>query len=183
MKLNTKNGFLLLVVLAAAFSRLIPHAPNVTPIGALALFGAAYFSRKSLALLVPALAIFLSSLVINNVVYQPESFMWMDINFPAQILAFGLIGMMAFFSLKKINVKSVAMGSISASLIFFVVTNFSTWLTDSMYPMNFSGLMLCYEMAIPFFWNTLAGDLVYVTVLFGGYELVSRQVPALTQTA
>jgi len=81
--------------------------------------------------------------------------------------------------MKKINVKSVAMGSISASLIFFVVTNFSTWLTDAMYPMNFSGLMLCYEMAIPFFWNTLAGDLVYVTVLFGGYELVSRQVPAL----
>ncbi len=179
MKLNTKNGFLLLVVLAAAFSRLIPHAPNVTPIGALALFGAAYFSRKSLALVVPAISIFLSSLVINNVIYQPESFMWMDINFPAQILAFGLIGMMAFFSLKKINVKSVATSSISASLIFFVVTNFSTWLTDGMYPMTLSGLITCYEMAIPFFWNTLAGDLVYVSILFGGYELVRRQVPAL----
>jgi len=179
MKLNTKNGFLLLVVLAAAFSRLIPHAPNVTPIGALALFGAAYFSRKSLALLVPALAIFLSSLVINNVVYQPESFMWMDVNFPAQILAFGLIGMMAFFSLKKINIKSLATSGISASLIFFVVTNFSVWITEGMYPMTFAGLLTCYEMAIPFFWNTLAGDLVYVTVLFGGYELVSRQVPAL----
>jgi hypothetical protein len=41
MKVNIKNGILVLVVLAAAFSRLIPHPANVTPIGALALFGAA----------------------------------------------------------------------------------------------------------------------------------------------
>lgn len=179
MKLTLKNGILITVVLAAAFSRIIPHPMNVTPLGALALFGAAYFNRKSLALVVPAVALFLSSLFLNNLVYNADSFVWFDVNFPAQIIAFSLIGIMGMSTLKQVKVKSVLFSSISASLIFFIISNFSTWMTDGMYEMSFSGLMLCYEMAIPFFWNTLLGDMFYVSLMFGAYELVRRQVPAM----
>lgn len=179
MKVNIKNGILVLVVLAAAFSRLIPHPHNFTPIGAVALFGAAYFSNRFIAFLVPALAIFLSSLVINNVVYQADSFVWFYADFPAQILAFGLVTLMGFGLLKQIKVKNVLLASLSASLILFIITNFSAWLTTGMYQQTFSGLMLCYEMAIPFFSNSVIGDLVYCGILFGGYEWVRGQVPAL----
>ena len=41
-----------------------------------------------------------------------------------------------------------------------------------MYPKTVEGLMTCYAAGIPFFWNTVAGDLFYVAVLFGAYEFV-----------
>ncbi len=181
MKVNIKTGILVLVVLAAAFSRLIPHPTNFTPIGALALFGAAYFSNRFIAFLIPALAIFLSSLVINNVVYQPESFVWFYEDFPGQILAFGLITLLGLGLLKQVKVKNVLLSSLAASIILFVITNFSAWLTTGMYPQTWSGLVQCYTMAIPFFGNTILGDLVYCGVLFGGYEWARRQVPALAR--
>ncbi|MDX5320241.1 MAG: hypothetical protein LPK45_04100 [Bacteroidota bacterium] len=180
MKLTSKNGVLILLVLAAAFSRLIPHAPNVTPLGAIALFGAAYFSRKWMAFLVPALAMFISSLYINNVVFTADSFVWFDVNFPAQVLSFALIGWMGMSTLKEVKGKSLLFSSISASLIFFIVSNFSTWLTDGMYPMTAGGLITCYEMAIPYFWNTLLGDAFYTGVIFGAFALIRRQVPTLS---
>ncbi len=68
-KINLRFGVLFLIVISAAFSRLLPHPPNFTPIGAMALFGAAYFSKKHIALILPIIAMFLSDLVINNVVY------------------------------------------------------------------------------------------------------------------
>ncbi len=179
MKLNIKSSILILTILAAAFSRLIPHAPNFTPIGAVALFGAAYFSRKYLAFLVPAVSIFISSLVINNVMFHPESFVWFDYNFISQILGFALISLMGMYTLKQVKFRNVLFSSISASLIFFVVSNFGDWMSGMMYPQTLEGLALCYRNAIPFFWNTLAGDLVYCGILFGGFELVRRNVPAL----
>ncbi|MHB1277581.1 MAG: DUF6580 family putative transport protein [Bacteroidia bacterium] len=181
MKVNIKNGILVLVVLAAAFSRLIPHPTNFTPIGAIALFGAAYFSNRLIAFLIPALAIFLSSLVINNAVYQPESFVWFYEDFPAQILAFGLITLLGLGLLKQVKVKNVLLSSLAASILLFVITNFSAWLTTGMYEQTWSGLVQCYTMAIPFFGNTILGDLVYCGVLFGGYEWARRQVPALAR--
>ena len=55
----------------------------------------------------------------------------------------------------------------SASVLFFVTTNFATWAEGQLYPMTWSGLATCYVMAIPFFWNTLAADLLGTCVLFG----------------
>jgi hypothetical protein len=48
-----------------------------------------------------------------------------------------------------------------------------------MYPRNFGGLTACYVAAIPFYWNTLASDVFYVAVLFGGFELVKKYAPHL----
>ena len=44
------------------------------------------------------------------------------------------------------------------------------WLSDPDYPLNLEGLIVCYEMAIPFFRSTVAGDLVYSGALFGLME-------------
>jgi len=50
------------------------------------------------------------------------------------------------------------------------VSNFGTWLSGTLYPMSLTGLTECFIMAIPFYGNTLLGDLFYVAVLFGIYE-------------
>ncbi len=169
------------LILAAAVSRLIPHPYNFAPIGAMSLFGAAYFSDKKFSFILPLLAMFLSDLLINNILYAsyyqgftiftPGAF-WVY----APIAAIVLIGI---FILKKVSFPRVLLGSLSASVIFFVISNFGVWLSDPDYPLNFSGLVLCYEMAIPFFQNTVFGDLVYSAVLFGGFEFAKSRIPEL----
>ena len=66
-----------------------------------------------------------------------------------------------------------------SSLLFFVLTNFGVWLVNGYYPHTVAGLAACYVAAIPFFQNSIAGDLFYTALLFGGFALLQRGVPAL----
>lgn len=163
-------GFFALLVLFAAFSRLIPHPNNFTPIGGLALFGAAYFGRKYWALLLPLLALYVSSLVLDNTVYAQwyDGFVWFSN--PYVYLAFGLIALFGLGMLRKISTLRVLGGALGASAIFFLVSNFGAWLGNPMYTQDLSGLLTAYAAGIPFLQNTILGDLVYTGFLFGAYQ-------------
>lgn len=184
-KLNLKFGILALMVLLAAFSRLMPHPPNFTPVGAMALFGAAYFSRKYLALIVPFLALWMSDLVLNNVVYAkmyPEyyqGFTWFGNVWV--YASFALIVGLGYLALRKVKPAQLLGTSIVASLLFFLLTNFGVWASSlgTIYTKDITGLMACYAAGIPFFWNTLLGDLFYVAVMFGSFEFVKSRYPQL----
>lgn len=97
--------------------------------------------------------------------------------------SFFLISIMGLVLLQKVRVGAVLGAGVLASILFFLITNFSVWLGSTTYPQNIAGLMLCYEAGIPFFGNTLAGDLFYCAVLFGGFEWAQRRVPALSRSA
>jgi hypothetical protein len=153
------------------------------------LFGAAHFSRKYLAVLIPFVSLWISDLLLNNLVYAQmypeqygEQFVWFGGNAPYVYGAFALIIGMGFLLLRRVKASNLLGASVLASVIFFLVTNAGFWIISPNTAKNFAGLMAAYTAGIPFFWNTLLGDLFYVGVLFGGYELVKRQVPAL-QTA
>lgn len=180
-KINIRFGVLCLLILLAAFSRLLPHPSNFAPIGAMALFGAAYFSQRYLAFLIPIISMWLSDLVLNNVVYGQyfDHFVWFYQGFYFTYGAFILIGLMGFLLLKKVKIQTLLIGSLSASILFFLVSNFGVWFSGTMYPKDLNGLMACYTAAIPFFKNTLMGDLVYCGVLFGAFELAQARIPAL----
>ncbi|MCB9080673.1 MAG: hypothetical protein H6555_03070 [Lewinellaceae bacterium] len=179
---NWGLGFLLSVLCLAAFSRLLPHPPNFTPVGAISLFGAAYFSRKYLAILLPILALWLSDLVLNNVVYAqqfPEfypGFTWFGV--PTVYLGFVLIVGLGWALLSRITAGKLLVASLAASVLFFLVTNAGAWWADPIYPKNAGGLVAAYTAGIPFFWNTLLGDLLYTGVLFGITEFTFRRFPA-----
>ncbi|HCD50818.1 MAG TPA: hypothetical protein DEQ34_00120 [Balneolaceae bacterium] len=179
--MNKRFLFLSGLILAAAISRLIPHPYNFAPIGAMSIFGAAYFTDKKFAFLLPILGLFISDLLINNILYSGyySSFTLFTPGFGWTYGAMMLIVIAGFFIMKKVNVTRVIGGALSASLIFFIVSNFGVWLSDPDYPLTFSGLILCYDMAIPFFHNTVLGDLVYAGALFGSFELAKQNVPAL----
>jgi hypothetical protein len=176
-KIDIRTGLLFGIVLIAALSRLIPHYPNVTPISGMALFGAAYFSRKWMAALIPFAALWLSDLILNNTIYASYSEGFSLFGSPWVYLAFGLIVVMGWLGLKKISLPRVIGVSVSASLLFFLITNFGSWL--AFYPNTVEGLIACYGAAIPFLRNTILGDLFYVTVLFGAFELVQLYWPKL----
>ena len=171
------------ILLAAALTRLLPHPMNFAPLGAMSLFGAAYMKDKKFAFILPMLAFYLSDLVINNVMYGSyyngftlftPGFAWVY----GSIFAIVLVGILL---LKKITPARAIGGSLLASVLFFAISNFGVWLSDPDYPLNVTGLILCYEMAIPFFKNTLMGDLAYVAVMFGTFEFAKAKVPALQQ--
>lgn len=181
LKVNLRIGILILMIVAAALSRLLPHPFNFTPIGAMALFGAAYFSDKRLAFIVPFLAMWLSDLWLNNVTYpSANGFQWTG---NAWVYgSFALIALLGFGLLRRVKVAAVLGTSLLASILFFLITNFSVWLGSTGYPQNMTGLLACYGAGIPFFWNTIAGDLFYCAVLFGGFEWAQNRLPVLQRT-
>ena len=184
-KINIRFGVLSLIVLLAAFSRLIPHPPNFAPIGAMSLFGAAYFSRKYLAFVVPIVAMWLSDLLLNNVIYGQyfDHFVWFYNGFYWTYAAFIFIGLIGFGLLKKVRPANLLIASLSASVVFFLVSNFGVWASGTMYPNTFSGLMSCYAAGLPFLKNTLIGDLAYSGALFGIFEVIQYKVPVLQSSA
>ncbi len=166
MKIRTTTviGFVLL----AAVSRLLPHPPNVAPIMAMALFGGAYFSDRRLAFLLPLAAMLLSDLVIG---------------LHSQLLpvyaAFALIVLVGRGLQSRRTFAGIAGTTLLGSVLFFVITNFGVWALDQIYPKTWGGLAACYVAAIPFFRNALTGDILYSALLFGGFELLARRVPAI----
>jgi len=154
--------FPVLVVLAAVLMRFLPHPANVAPIAAMALFGGAYLNKKY-AVFLPLVVMFASDLFLGF--HKTMPFVY------GSFLIASIIGI----SLKnKVKIKPVLGASLLSSVIFYVVTNFGVWLTSGMYELTGLGLIRCYVLAIPFFRNTLAGDLFYTVMMFGGYEIVLR---------
>jgi hypothetical protein len=93
---------------------------------------------------------------------------------PAVYLAFGLTVGLGRMLRPRRRVAPVALATLAASLLFFVLTNFGVWATGSLYPTTFEGLLACYVAAVPFFRNTLLGDVLYSAALFGGLALLER---------
>lgn len=167
-------------IVLAALSRLLPHATNFTPIGAIALFGAAYFTDKKWALIVPLSALWISDLLLNNIMYSSyyDGFAWLSSGFIYTYGAFAMVVVLGYYLLKKITVGRVLGGAVGASVLFYIVSNFGVWVSSPMYPMTLEGLISCYVAAIPFFHYTLAGNIIYSAALFGAYEFVMNKYPS-----
>lgn len=167
-------GFIFVV----AFSRLLPHPYNFTPVGGMALFAGALFGGRKMLWLVPLVAYLISDLLVNNILYASyyESFIWMTS--PAVYLSLAAIILIGHFMLKRINAKNMVLASVSASVLFFLITNAFVWYASPTYPNTVAGLMSSYTAGIPFFWNTLAGDLFYCSLLFGSYSIWVKKYPA-----
>lgn len=162
----------LALLLLATLSRLVPFLPdNFSPLGAISLFGAAYFSRRPGLLLLPFAALFLSDLFINNVIYKQFFNGFTFITSWWIYAAFALVMLVGYLLLKaRVTPGRVLTASVSGSLVFFFVTNFSTWAETTLYPKTAAGLAACYAAGLPFLTNTMLGDLFFCTVLFGVYE-------------
>jgi len=161
---------LLTAIVLAATLRLAPHPPNFTPIGAMALFSGAYLGRRSLAFVAP-----LAAMVLSDAVLGFYSGVWIT------YLAVALIVLLGSLALSRLSVLRVAGAAIASSVLFFLVSNFGTWALGGMYEHTLAGLSACYIAAIPFFQNTIAGDLFYATLLFGGFRVAELLVPSLSK--
>lgn len=179
-----KNKRILLLfglIFAAALSRLLPHPTNFTPIGAMAIFGAAYFSDKKLALILPLIAMFISDLLVNNLIYSAfyGSFMLFTPGFWYIYGSVILMVVIGFFFLKKVSLGRVAGAGLASSVLFFLITNAGVWLGSPAYPQTIEGLMASYAMGLPFFQYTVLGTFFYSAVMFGAFEWAKSRFPEL----
>lgn len=148
-----------LIILGIA-ARFLPHPANFAPIGAIAIFSGLYLPRRW-AVVLPLAAMFFSDLFIGFYSWQIMLSVYLS------LVIMALIGLVVR---RKKNVATVLGGTILGSVAFYLITNFSVWAFGSMYAHNLSGLAQSYIMAIPFFRNSLLGDLFYTGVLAGAYE-------------
>jgi len=153
--------FISAAILLAALSRFIPHPPNFSPIGAIALFGGAMFSQKKYAFIIAPVALLLSDAVMGF-----YSTMY------GVYFSFVLITLVGFLLREKQTPARIFGATVTSSLLFFIISNLAVWLNGGLYLHTFAGFIQCYVLAIPFFANTLGGDLFYSSLLFGSYYLV-----------
>lgn len=158
-----------LFILIGAILRVLPHPANFAPIGAIALFGGTYLNKK-VALVLPIAAMVVS-----------DFFIGFD-SLSSRLTVYGsflLIGLIGLLVRKRKNVWTILSGSLAGSVIFYLITNFAYLYEPTMYTHNWEGIIASYINAIPFFRNTVLGDLFYTAVFFGTFELVVRLVPSL----
>jgi len=165
---NSRIVALLSAIVVAAVLRLVPHPANFTPIGAMALFSGAYLGRRGLAFAAP-----LGAMVLSDAVLGFYSGFWITYVAVALIVAVG------FLALSRVSVLRIAGAAIASSVLFFLVSNFGTWAMSGMYPHTLAGLSACYVAAVPFFQYTVAGDLFYAALLFGGFRVAELTMPKL----
>jgi hypothetical protein len=171
VKNSARNSTIVMMILAACFSRLIPHAPNFTAIGAMALFAGAQLDSKRVAIFVPLMALFLSDLLLgfhNTMLYVYG--------------AVALIALIGKWGWGRWQWKGLAGLSLASSLLFFVITNLGVWITGG-YEHSLQGLFTCYAMAIPFFETQIMGDLFFSGLIFGIFavlQTVGRKILSST---
>ena len=149
----------------------------------MALFGAATFPRKWMAWLVPFAALYLSDLALNNILYSQyyAGFYW---GFNTWVyLGFALTVLLSFGLLRGKTFSGLRLGgvTIGTTLLFFLLTNFGTWLGSPFYPQSGAGLLAAFTAGLPFLLNSLAGNLFFAGLLFGGARYLSSAGRPITQ--
>ena len=162
---NTKFYSAVAIILILAFSRLIPHPPNFTPILGLAVFAGATLDKRIFAFAIPLIAMLVSDIFIG---------------FHASILtvyfAIALNVLIGIYLMKKFTYLRAIGSLISGVIIFYIITNFAVWLGSSLYSKDFAGLISCYIMALPFLQNTLISSLFYGLGSFFIFNLVNKHL-------
>jgi hypothetical protein len=169
---------LVLLVLVSALYRIFPDRPyGFAPQYAMAIFGGAIFRKnKSLAFVLPLLSMFLSDLL-YQVLYNTGASVipgfyegqWQNYLLIASLTLIG-------FLIKRINVLNVLLASLASPTAYFLLSNLFVWAGGGglQRPKTFSGLIMCYNDALPFYPNSLYATVFFSGVLFSGYYLIKN---------
>ena len=145
--------------------RLTEHAANFAPVAAAALFAGFWFRRRVLAFAFPLVAMGVSDAFIGTYHVGIMIVVYAAMLFP-----------LVWRTLLRSRLTAVRVGlcAVTGSVVFFVGTNLAVWLFGPLYEHTAAGLAQCYVAALPFFRNTMCGDLIWSATFFGAYVLARR---------
>jgi hypothetical protein len=169
-----------LLVITAAFTRVFPHAPNFTALGAMAIFGGSVIKDKKLAFLLPLAALLLSDVCLQ-LFTSTKGFYG-----TTQFFVYGAFLIITALAtlVSKRSVSNIALAAVWSGVIFFVLSNLGVWVSSNTYPKTMAGLSACYAAAIPFYKNEFFGNFIlnsimsnvfYSALMFGVYAYVERK--------
>ena len=162
---NLKKQFLpVTLIIILTWARLIPHPPNFTPIVTVAILSGYFFSN-----------IYLSFLTLLISMFIADAFIGFHEHMFSVYISLLLISFIFYKISEKINFKNLFMCSFIASLIFFIISNFSVWIIGGLYDRSLSGLVECYILAIPFFGNTFLSTVIFAYPAIFIYKSLSSQ--------
>lgn len=167
------------LTLLIAATRFLPHPPNFACLGALGLFAGCYFAGRK-AFFVPALALLLSD-VIGHWAGIPGMGFYNPMVMAATYLGVTLSVPVGRWLQSGALKWKVPAGALVASTLFFLISNLGVWM-GPWYPTSMSGLLACFTNAIPFYGYTLAGNVIFASIMFGAYEF-SRSVKTVSSPA
>ena len=175
-KTNTRNVVLILMILGATAMRFVSYKfpyvlSNFTPVGAIALFGGAYFTDKWKAYAVVLVALFASDVLINYL-YTSKWVLW----YGGSIWVYLTFGIMVFVGtlIRKVNIASVGIASLVSIAIHWLIIDMP-WLYGTLYTNDLKGYGQSLVAALPFERNMVLGDIVFCAILFGGFELAKNK--------
>ena len=152
---------ILSIFLLGVISCIADHPANFTPILSITLLSGFYIKKKY-GFLLPI------SIMLTLYYFLPPTHMLL---YGAMLIAYLLIYAAGFYFLKD-NIGNVIYMSFLSSIIFFIISNFAVWLSGG-YFQNLAGLLLCYEMALPFFKNTLISTIYFSTYFYIIYKFMN----------
>ncbi len=163
----------IILVIIGASARLLPHPANFAPVGAIAIFGGLFLPRK-LALSLPLVALFISDILIGFYSWPIMATVYLSF-------------LLTTFIATKIEPKFAPITglTLAGSIGFFLTTNAAVWAFGTMYTHNLAGLIQSYTLALPFFRNSLMGDLFFTSILVGSYFAITallKNTVTLNQT-
>lgn len=136
--------------------------PNVAPVSALAMFGAARLPGRW-SIILPWGVMLISDAIIG----------WYAWPVMLSVYAsFGISWWLGRRLRKQESWRRIWGLSVVGSLAFFLITNGAVWAAGQWYPATLSGLVQAYAAGLPFLRNTVLGDLGYLTAFFGLSRLV-----------
>lgn len=152
----------LALIIAGIALRLVPHAANFAPVGAIAIFGGAILSARY-ALWLPLIIMIVSDVVLGF--HDTILFTWGG---------FMLVSLFGVALKNRSNAERIPIGALGSAIIFYIVSNFGVWVEGKLYAHTLQGLLDCYISALPFLRTSLIADLMFSAALFGAYALALR---------
>jgi hypothetical protein len=182
MKMNKSVLFALgLLIVVGSVCRVMGFAPQI----AMGVFGAAVIKDKRLAFVLPLFSMFFSD-VLYEVLYNYGITEYGGF-YKGQLTNYLLLAGVALIGFAARNLKpaNIIMATLAAPTVYFLASNFLVWMGGGglQRPKTFSGLMMCYNDAIPFFKSGLITTMAFSAILFGGYFLINRLITHRKQLA
>ena len=186
IKFNPRSAVLLLFILLTAAIRVvfnfnyeISPAANFSPLGAMALFGGAYFNKQWKAFAFPLLMLFISDFILQQTVFKAYSNGILYSGWYWVYGAFALMTLAGRWLLKHVTVKSFIISTLVCLVIHWVVTDIGVWYGSKIFSQNLKGFIDCLIVAIPYEWRFLTGTLVYGIIMFGVFEWMQKRYTVL----
>jgi hypothetical protein len=150
-----------LFLLTAVAVRFLPHPWMFTPVAASLLFFGARGPKRQLWL--PFVMLAASDVILTRIVYS-YPFSWDHYVTWVWYAAIIWLGTNLRENSKPLRVIGAALAS---SLSFFLLSNLAAWAAwTDLYPRTLNGVMQSYVAGLPFFRNTLEGDMLFTIAMF-----------------